>query len=181
MPRTSRHPSPGTPTRRRPPGHALLGVYLNDHLAGATGGQELARRVARNHRGAPAEEALAHLAEEIAEDRASLLRLMRRLGVRPSRSKVLAARLAERAGRLKPNHALVHRSPLSPLLELEGLSLGVHGKLGLWRTLLGVADPLGLDRSELRTLQERAERQAAVLEEIRLAGPAPFARADPHR
>jgi hypothetical protein len=29
-------------------GHDLLGIYLNDHLAGATGGTELARRVARS-------------------------------------------------------------------------------------------------------------------------------------
>jgi hypothetical protein len=29
----------------------LVGIYLNDHLAGATGGLELARRAAASHRG----------------------------------------------------------------------------------------------------------------------------------
>jgi len=41
----------GTATGTRRSGHDLLGVYLNDHLAGATGGLELARRVA-DHAGA---------------------------------------------------------------------------------------------------------------------------------
>ena len=35
----------------RPSLHDLLGVYLNDHLAGATAGSELAKRMARSHRG----------------------------------------------------------------------------------------------------------------------------------
>src|SRR6266516_2436775 len=41
----------GTATRTRRSRHDLLGIYLNDHLAGATGGPELARRVAASHRG----------------------------------------------------------------------------------------------------------------------------------
>ena len=31
-------------------GYRVLGIYLNDHLAGATAGTELAHRVARTHR-----------------------------------------------------------------------------------------------------------------------------------
>src|SRR5205814_8177742 len=30
-------------------GHRVLGIYLNDHLAGATAGAELAHRMARTH------------------------------------------------------------------------------------------------------------------------------------
>ncbi len=41
----------GTATRARRSRHDLLGIYLNDHLEGATGGSELARRVAASHRG----------------------------------------------------------------------------------------------------------------------------------
>jgi hypothetical protein len=40
----------GTAARTARSGHDLLGIYLNDHLAGATGGPELARRVARSQR-----------------------------------------------------------------------------------------------------------------------------------
>ncbi len=41
----------GSTTRTKRSGHDLLVIYLNDHLAGATGGVELARRVAGAHHG----------------------------------------------------------------------------------------------------------------------------------
>jgi hypothetical protein len=50
----------------------LLGIYLNDHLAGATGGAELARRVAGSHKGNPGG-ALQRLAAEVRQDRAGRL------------------------------------------------------------------------------------------------------------
>lgn len=43
-------------TVTRQPGIDLLGIYLNDHLVGATSGAELARRVARSHGGGQAGE-----------------------------------------------------------------------------------------------------------------------------
>lgn len=36
----------------RPSRHGMLGIYLNDHLAGATAGSELARRMAGHTRSA---------------------------------------------------------------------------------------------------------------------------------
>ena len=39
----------GTAVSTRRPGHSVVGIYLNDHLAGATVGTELARRVAASH------------------------------------------------------------------------------------------------------------------------------------
>jgi hypothetical protein len=61
-----RNPSP-SPSRSPD----LLGIYLNDHLAGATGGAELARRVASSQRSTPARTALGQLARDIAQDRAT--------------------------------------------------------------------------------------------------------------
>ena len=40
----------------------LLGIYLNDHLAGSTGGLELARRTAGAHKGTAVSETLSRLA-----------------------------------------------------------------------------------------------------------------------
>ncbi|MEE1928539.1 hypothetical protein V1J52_10095 [Streptomyces sp. TRM 70351] len=145
---------------------ALLAVYLNDHLAGATGGVELARRVAGQHRGSPDGERLTRLAAEIAEDRDALTDIMSTLDVRVRRYKVCAGWAAERLGRLKPNRALVRRSPLSSLLELEAIRLGVEGKAALWRTLLRLPDGFGLDRARLETLERRAGDQAGVLQEL---------------
>jgi hypothetical protein len=81
----------------------LLGIYLNDHLAGATAGLELARRVAGSHRGPAADSALQHLAAEVAQDRAALEDIMDALGIPVCAYKVYAAWIGEKAARLKLN------------------------------------------------------------------------------
>jgi hypothetical protein len=149
--------------------HALLGVYLNDHLAGATAGLELARRTARAHRSSPGGEALRRLAAEIAEDRGALLDIMRTLHVPVRRYKVAGGWAAEKISRLKANRRLVRRSPLSALIELETLRIGVDGKSAGWRALRVLATRPGrLDAGRLDRLVERADQQAATIEELRL-------------
>ena len=87
---------PSTPVGRGP---RLLGIYLNDHLAGATGGLELARRVARSSLMPADARVLQRLAAEIAADREALLKIMAALGI-PARSyKRYAAWIGEKAGR----------------------------------------------------------------------------------
>jgi hypothetical protein len=146
-------------------GHMLLAIYLNDHLAGATVGRELARRAAGSNRADPVYGSfLKTLSEEIDEDRRSLLAIMSRLDVRVDRLKVLAGWGGEKVGRLKLNGRLRGYSPLSRLVELEGLALGVQGKLMLWRTL----DRLNVDVSatapDLTELQRRARDQLERIE-----------------
>jgi hypothetical protein len=70
-----------TDTLIRQSGHGLLGIYLNDHFAGATAGTQLARRVAGSHQDSPEGHALRRLATEIAEDRAALLDIMAALSI----------------------------------------------------------------------------------------------------
>ena len=43
--------TPGGTKRARRSGYQVLGIYLNDHLAGATAGTELAARIALTHQG----------------------------------------------------------------------------------------------------------------------------------
>ena len=74
----------------------------------------------------------------------------------------------EKLGRLKPNAQLRGYSPLSPLVELEGLLMGIHGKLAMWRALAEVTQDLGLDRARFEALSARAERQQADVERHRL-------------
>ena len=63
-------------------------------------------------------------------------------------------------GRLKPNGQLTGYSPLSRVVELEGLALGMTGKLALWKALRELVDEEPrLDAAELERLRERAERQ----------------------
>lgn len=147
------------------PESALLAVYLNDHLAGATGGGELARRLAAAESGWAPE--LSRIADEIAEDRAALLELMRRLEVKPSLYKPWLAWFGEKVARLKPNRRVVQRSPLSRLLELETMRIGVEGKAMGWRALRESGDPR-LPGDKLDGLLERAHRQSDELERLRL-------------
>lgn len=150
-------------------GPDLLGIYLNDHLAGATGGTQLARRAAGGAGGTAASGALRRFAAEVAQDRATLLQVMLALGIPVRRYKVYAAWIGEKAGRLKFNGHLTSRSPLSSLEELEMLRLGVEGKAAGWRTLRVLAgqDPR-LDTGQLDELIARAQRQSGLLEELRV-------------
>ncbi len=149
---------------------SLLGIYLNDHLAGATAGGALAERTAQEHQGTPAGPPLSQLAAEITEDRQSLLDIMSTLEVEVQQYKLAAAWVAERVGRLKLNGHLLSRSPLSSLVELEGLKLGVEGKVSLWSSLRALADAEArLDKTRLDELIVRGEDQSRTLEELRLA------------
>jgi hypothetical protein len=146
----------------------LLGTYLNDHLAGSTVGLELAKRARGSNEGTEYGEVLERIAGEIEEDRETLQRLMESFEIKRDRPKVLAAWTAEKFGRLKPNGRLLSYSPLSRLIELEGLALGISGKLSLWEALGEVADEdARLDAAELKRLSQRAERQRAEVWELR--------------
>jgi hypothetical protein len=140
-----------------------LGIYLNDHLAGATGGLELAKRAAAEHEGTELGAFLAQLRDEIAQDRQALERLMDQLGVAHNPAKQAVAWAAEKAGRLKLNGEVRGPSPLTPLVELESLSIGIEGKRLLWLALREVRD-LPLSGERLDELVTRAEQQRAGLE-----------------
>lgn len=151
-------------------GAGMLGIYLNDHLAGATAGTELAHRAARSHSDAGNSGTLRRLAAEVGQDRAALLDIMAALGIKVRRYKVGAAWVGEKAGRLKSNGRLFARSPLSDLEELEILRLGVEGKAAGWRTLRSLADTdTRLDPARLDQLISRARQQTDLLEDLRVS------------
>ena len=146
----------------------LLRIYLQDHLAGSTGGVELARRASGGAEGTTYGDALAKLADEIEADRRALESIMDKFGFGADRAKNLAFWVAEKAGRLKPNGQLTGASPLSRLVELEGLLTGINGKLSLWRSLLEIApNEPRLDEESLRQLVERGQEQLDIVEGLR--------------
>lgn len=146
-----------------------LGIYLNDHLAGAAGGVELARRLRSSNGGDPEMgEPLARICAEIESDHETLVRLTERLGIRRDPLKPKLAILAERLGRLKPNGHLRGYSPLSRVLELEILASGIGGKLQLWNSLeQSFGD--SLDGFDFHALAERADRQGQEVEDLHMA------------
>ena len=136
---------------------SLLRIYLQDHHAASAGGVALANRVlGPTH----------SLALQIARDRHALERVMRQLSVSPNALKVGMVRVLERAGRLKRNGRLLERSPLSSVVELETLVVGVRGKEALW-TALQKAD-VSLEDIDLDALAEAARTQGEELEALRL-------------
>jgi hypothetical protein len=145
---------------------SLLAIYLQDHHAAALAGTRLARRVASAAQPERASAELSAVAQEIAEDLATLESIMRKLGTGPSGVKDAMARAGERIGRLKLNGRLRTRSPLSDVVELETLVVGITGKQALWRSLQSVGM---LPNEELDHLVERAERQKRIVEGAREA------------
>ena len=146
----------------------LLGIYLNDHLAGSTAGIELVKRACNQNQGTDYGRFLAELTKEIDEDRAAFVEIMDRLGIRRDPAKVAGGWVLEKMGRLKLNGQLRGYSPLSRVLELEGLIAGISAKLSLWRILVEVAaEEPRLDADRLRRLIERGEDQRRTVEELR--------------
>jgi len=148
-------------------GDDRLSIYLNDHLAGATVGANLARRAAGSNEGTGYGSVLEAIANEIEEDRAALVYVMQRLAVGHDHLKTALAWAAERAGRFKLNGQLLGYSPLSRLEEIEALSLGVEGKIALWRALRSThgSDPRLAD-VDLDDLIDRARSQRGRLERL---------------
>jgi hypothetical protein len=156
------HPMPPTPDR-------LLEIYLADHLAAATAGAALARRTAQSNVGTAFGDGLRRLAAEIEDDRRTLQRIAAALGFRESKAKDAVAWLGEKVGRLKLNGQIRGYSPLSRVLEMEALSVGVAGKLALWQALQSASlSSERLSGFNLEHLAERAKRQGAEIEEQRL-------------
>lgn len=148
-------------------GERRLRIYLNDHLAATMLARELARRSLSQNRGSELGTFLEGFLRDQSRERAALLEAMRRVGAAPQTFKVAAAWMVERIGRLKPNGQLTGYSPLSRLLEIEGLLSLIRGARSMWLALARLDDQRlrGLDFLEGA---ERAGRHMDELERIEL-------------
>lgn len=141
-----------------------LGTYLQDHLAGAEFGLALLQDLS-DQEGDPVIASVCHdLHSEIEEDRDDLNKLVARLGEQTSPLKESLADLVQKLSRSK----LDKTKDLGLFESVELLSLGVLGKLALWKTLETLerrqhpAFQLNLPR-----LIRRAESQHSTLEALR--------------
>lgn len=150
----------------RPPEDAerLFRIYVQDHLAALRVARALVRRALKNNRDEPLGRVLAPLHVGIAEDLVHLADVAEAAGIGPARAKEALAWLFERGGRLKLNGRLRRYSPLSRLVELEGLLLLAAQRAAFWRVLEGRAE----HDAKLRVVDcaeraDLAERQREVL------------------
>jgi hypothetical protein len=109
---------------------------------------------------------MADVAREIEEDLRALEQIMAELGVRPSRVRDAAARLARLGARARRVVARDREKRSAALLvELELLEMGITGKGLLWITLQSVRDS---DGARLESLMSRATSQQTKVEAVRL-------------
>src|SRR5262245_27970133 len=148
----------------------LLG-YLNDHLAGAAAGIQLAERCRDRDPGSELGLVLQALVIEIEQDRDVLERVIRVLGGSPNRMKRGAALGAERIGSLRMWLPMLGpgSEESARLEEVEVLSLGIEGKRLLWAALAQLSSTdarlMGFPFPELK---QKAKSQRDRLERFRL-------------
>jgi len=146
-----------------------LEIYLNDHLAGAMLGTDLAEQIRKRSEGEPFGDVMTGLAAQIEEDRETLVALMEQLDVARNPVKQATTWLAEKASRPKFSGLTSGEPEVGYFMALESMMLGVTGKLALWRALERVADRYpAIAATDLDELIRRATLQRDTLEEERL-------------
>jgi hypothetical protein len=147
-----------------------MDVYLNDHLAGAMLGSDLAEQLQEENEGTPLGDLMATIAAQIEEDREALIDLMERMGTSKNPVKQATTWLAEKASRPKFSGLTSGEPEVGTFMALESLTLGVEGKASLWKALKAVTDRYEpLQATNLDELSERAKTQHDALEGERVA------------
>ncbi|EKU47566.1 NAD-dependent epimerase/dehydratase family protein [Brevibacterium sp. LS14] len=144
----------------------LIGLYVSDHLSGATAGAARIARMAEAFIDTPVYAPLSELADEIRRERGFVAELVTDLDLRRRRLVDAATWTLERLGRLKPNGRLLRRSPMTLVLETELMRSAIMGKLGMWQTLRDNADALGLAAEVFDDLAENSRRQLRTLDAV---------------
>jgi hypothetical protein len=146
-----------------------LEIYLNDHLAGATGACEVARNALDKYSATSHRNFLAEFVNQVEEDRATLEELIRTVGGTPNPMKQASAWVMEKVSRIKLSPGGLGSEEMSALLTIETLCIGVEGKICLWRAMNEVADSFPeLSDIDFDALLARAQQQRQGLEKERL-------------
>ena len=143
-----------------------LDVYLNDHLAGATAGVNLAQMAAEEHRSDELGAFFGEIASDVRADHDALERMMDALNTDRSATKVAAAEIGSKF--MAPKFTGTE-DDLNAFVTLETLSIGVEGKHCLWTALKTVEDGNpALAEFDIDDLISRAREQRSRIEAKRL-------------
>jgi hypothetical protein len=143
--------------------YAALETYLNDHFAGATAGTNLAKMAAEEHRSDEHGPFFGEIASEIAADYDTLQQLMTSLGVEQSATKGALAEIGSKL--MQPKFTAGDDDELNAFVTLETLSIGVEGKVCMWKALKTVEDSNpALEQADIDGLLARAIDQRERIE-----------------
>ena len=147
--------------------YSALETYLNDHFAGATAGVNLAKMAAEEHKSDEHGPFFGEISSEISADYDTLQALMTSLGVEQSATKGALAEIGSKM--MGPKFTAGEDDELNAFVTLETLSIGVEGKVCMWKALKTVEDSYpaleqaGVDTHLARAIDQRdrieAERQ----------------------
>jgi len=144
-----------------------LAIYLQDHLAGAAYAIDLVEFMRDQHKNDELGQFAATLLLDIKADRDVLQQVIVRVGSGSSVVKELTAWLGEKVSRTKLRHEA--GDGLGLFESLEFLSLGITGKVKLWRALeVATTSNPRLRGLDFHQLAARAEAQHAQVERWRL-------------
>jgi hypothetical protein len=145
--------------------------YFIGHLAGAEAALKLLARMTENDAGMALGGFASTLAQEIKEDKDTLVRLMNQLGFSSEGAGLqdLLARATESAAQMVLEVQAKSDDAVVSLVRLETLSLGIEGKRCLWTALAEVAsEEPSLSTTDFDNLIKRAEAQREGVEQQRL-------------
>lgn len=113
----------------------LLGAYLSDHLAGSVAAIDLIEKLREQNERTPLAAFMTGLKPEIEADQAVLKQLIDKVGEPKNPVKLAGGWVLGKLTRVRFDERVTRSVDLSRLLELEMLSVGIEGKLCLWRAL----------------------------------------------
>ena len=144
-----------------------LATYLHDHHAGSNFGIELLKNLQDQHAGEPLAEFAAAELTLLLEDRQILEGIIDRVGTEASAVKEAAAWVGEKLSRFKLRHA--SSADFGTFEALETLTLGINGRVALWRALSLIAPTdTRLRGEDFHALAAAAQAQHDRVEQRRL-------------
>jgi hypothetical protein len=143
--------------------YSALDTYLNDHIAGATAGTNLAKMAAEEHQTDEHGPFFSEIYSEIQADFETLQQLASALGVDQSATKAALAEVGSKM--MGPKFTAGDDDELNAFVTLETLSIGVEGKVCMWKALKTVEGAYPeFKEFDIDDLLARAEGQRAKIE-----------------
>jgi hypothetical protein len=140
-----------------------LDTYLNDHIAGATAGTNLAKMAAQEHQTDEHGPFFSEIYAEIQADFDTLQELASALGVEESATKGALAEIGSKV--MGPKFTGGDDDELNAFVTLETLSIGVEGKVCMWKALKTVeSEYAALGNYDIDELLGRAVSQREKIE-----------------